>query len=100
MAVIKDPEGNETFALHGMVNFRERSVLEIGAGDGRFTWRYAAKAAKVTAIDPDAALLQAAREAMPENLHNRVDFIQSSIQDFAASYTGRKFDIAIFSWAL
>lgn len=100
MAVKLDPEGNETFALHGLVTFRERSVLEIGCGDGRLTWRYAEKASAVTAIDPDGKAIAAAHASIPEGLANRVKFIESSIEDFAASYTGRKFDAAIFSWSL
>lgn len=100
MAIIKDPEGNETFALHGLVNFRGLDVLEIGCGDGRLTWRYADRTSRVTAIDPDGEAIQAAKTSIPENLAGRVDFIQTSIEDFAASYTGRKFDAAIYSWAL
>lgn len=100
MTVKRDPEGNETFALHGMVTFRERSVLEIGCGEGRLTWRYAEKASAVTAIDPDANAIAAARASIPEGLAGRVNFIEASIEDFAVSYTGRKFDAAIFSWSL
>lgn len=100
MAIIKDPEGNETFALHGMANFRDRDVLEIGCGDGRLTWRYASKASKVTAIDPDGNLIKAAQAGIPEGLAGRVNFIESSLDDFSASYTGRKFDLAIFAWSL
>lgn len=100
MGIKRDPEGNETFALLGMVNFRERSVLEIGAGEGRLTWRYAEKASHVTALDPDGKSLNKAQANVPEGLAGRIDFVESSIEDFAASYTGRKFDIAIFSWSL
>ncbi len=100
MSIKRDPEGNETFALHGMATFRERSVLEIGCGEGRLTWRYAEKASAVTAIDPDGKAIAAAHTSIPEGLAGRVNFIESSIEDFASSYTGRKFDVAIFSWSL
>jgi hypothetical protein len=34
-----DPEGNETHALHALVNLKAKHVLEIGCRDGRMTWR-------------------------------------------------------------
>ena len=100
MAVIKDPEGNETSALHAMVDFGGQSVLEIGCGDGRLTWRYAGSAAQVTAIDPDGKDLEMACANLPERLEEKVSFLESTIEDFAKSFRGRKFDVAIFSWSL
>jgi hypothetical protein len=32
-----DHEGNETRALHELVDFRDKDVLEIGCGDGRMS---------------------------------------------------------------
>ena len=52
MTVRVDPEGNETGALFDLVDLEGREVLEIGCGDGRLTWRYADRAAHVTAIEP------------------------------------------------
>jgi cyclopropane fatty-acyl-phospholipid synthase-like methyltransferase len=52
MTVRIDPEGNETAALFDLVDLEGREVLEIGCGDGRLTWRYADRAAHVTAIEP------------------------------------------------
>jgi predicted RNA methylase len=100
MAVIKDPEGNETACLHAMVDFEGLSVLEIGCGEGRLTWRYADQAAHVTAIDPDGKDIEAARANLPERLQGRVLFITSSIEKFAHSFRSRRFDLAIFSWSL
>ena len=54
MAIRTDPENNETRALFDMANFAGQDVLEIGCGDGRLIWRYANRAAHVTAIDPAA----------------------------------------------
>ena len=100
MAVIKDPEGNETSALQAMVDFKNLNVLEIGCGEGRLTWRYADEAAQVTAIDPDGKDIEAARVNLPERLEGRVDFLESTIEDFAESIRDRRFDIAIFGWSL
>jgi 2-polyprenyl-3-methyl-5-hydroxy-6-metoxy-1,4-benzoquinol methylase len=51
MAIRLDPENNETRALFDLADFAGQRVLEIGCGDGRLTWRYAGRAAPVTAID-------------------------------------------------
>jgi 2-polyprenyl-3-methyl-5-hydroxy-6-metoxy-1,4-benzoquinol methylase len=100
MAVNKDPENNETATLHAMVDFKGKSVLEIGCGDGRLTWRYADQAAQVTAIDPDGKDIEAARANLPERLARNVSFLESSIEDFVKSFRGRRFDVAIFGWSL
>ena len=52
MSVRVDPEENETHALFDIVDVANKYILEIGSGDGRLTWRYAEKAAHVTAIGP------------------------------------------------
>ena len=100
MAINKDPEGNETSTLHAMVDFKGLSVFEIGCGEGRLTWRYADKAAQVTAIDPDGKDIEAARANLPERLKGQVRFVESSLEDFAESVGDRRFDLAIFSWSL
>jgi ubiquinone/menaquinone biosynthesis C-methylase UbiE len=100
MAVVKDPEGNETSHLHAMVAFKDLSVLEVGCGEGRLTWRYAEKAAHVTAIDPDGEAVEKARANLPEKLKGRVRFLESTINDFAESFSDQRFDLAIFAWSL
>jgi 2-polyprenyl-3-methyl-5-hydroxy-6-metoxy-1,4-benzoquinol methylase len=100
MAIIKDPENNETSILHAMVDLSDLSVLEVGCGDGRLTWRYADEVAQVMAIDPDRKAIEAARANMPERLEGRVSFLDSTIEDFIEPFSDRKFDVAIFSWSL
>jgi predicted RNA methylase len=100
MAIVKDPEGKETAALNAMVEFKDRSVLEIGCGDGRLTWRYAANTARVVAIDPDGERIESARANMPDTLRGRVYFTKSSLAEYASTCDDRKFDIALFSWSL
>ncbi|MGH2453790.1 MAG: methyltransferase domain-containing protein [bacterium] len=65
MAVRVEPEHNETRALFDLVDFTAQHVLEIGCGDGRLTWRFAGRAAHVTAIDPYAESITRARENQP-----------------------------------
>ncbi|MGH2605607.1 MAG: class I SAM-dependent methyltransferase, partial [Anaerolineales bacterium] len=75
-------------------------VLEVGCGDGRLTWRYAAKAARVTAIDPFAEGIRRAREDLPPRLRGRVEFSSLPFDKFAAAAPRSTFDIAILSWSL
>ena len=99
MAIRVDPENNETRALFDMANFGGQHVLEIGCGDGRLTWRYANRAAHVTAIDPGAKQLALAREGLPIQLQDRIEFHNIAFEDFAASAPSA-FDIVILSWSL
>ena len=100
MPYIKDPEGNQTVALHKMADFTGRRVLEIGAGDGHLTWRYAEKTAQVTAIDPNPDKIAAAVENMPAHLRGRVKFITAGLAEFTPSPDEPEFDIALFGWSL
>ena len=61
MTIRTDPENNEPNALFALADFNGRRVLEIGCGDGRLTWRYADKAAHVTAIEPNPEQVAIAR---------------------------------------
>jgi len=99
MPILLDPEANETCALFGLYpDFTGKNVLEIGCGDGRLTWRYAGRAARVSAIDPDLARLERALANRPAGF-DRVEFQNVSLEDFAAR-TREKFDLAILSWSL
>jgi ubiquinone/menaquinone biosynthesis C-methylase UbiE len=100
MAVRVDPEGNETRSLFEMVDFKGNQVLEIGCGDGRLTWRYASKAAHVTAIDPFEASIIRARKSIPEELKGRVEIIQAAFDQLPASLGPSAFDKVILSWSL
>ena len=55
MSILADPEHNESNALFSLpVTWTGVSVLEIGSGDGRLTWRFADKVACVVALEPGA----------------------------------------------
>jgi len=100
VAITVDPENNETRALFDMANFSEQHVLEIGCGDGRVTWRYANKAARVTAIDPGAKQIALAKEHLPGQLQDRIEFQNIALEDFAAASVPTAFDIVILSYSL
>ena len=100
MAIRTDPENKETRALLDMVNFSGKHVLEIGCGDGSKTFRYADKAARVTAIDPDSKQIALAREQMPSQLQDRIEFHNSAFEDFATACAPAAFDIVILAESL
>ncbi len=93
-----DPEGNETRALHEMVDFDGKDILEIGCGDGRMTWRYAQRARSVLALDPKAERIEQGIASTPEALRPIVTFRVANIAD--VSLPGEAFDVAILSWSL
>lgn len=100
MTVRIDPEGSETDALFGVVDFEGREVLEIGCGDGRLTRRYADRAAHVTAIEPFENAIARAQEWLSEPPNDQIDFRHVSFMDLAASSDADVFDVALLSWSL
>jgi cyclopropane fatty-acyl-phospholipid synthase-like methyltransferase len=101
MTILQDPEENETRAiLQYAGSFEGKSVLEIGSGDGRMTWRYADLAAHVTGIDPDAVRFQRAQDAFPNHLRHKVELHNIGLDEFATQTHTDQFDIAILAWSL
>ena len=97
--MLLDPEANETKALFGLFDeFGGKSVLEIGCGDGRLTWRYAERAMRVTAIDFDAGKISKALETRPLGMEH-AQFLNVGLEPFATQ-SKEKFDIAILAWSL
>ena len=100
MTVRVDPEQNEIGALLDFVNLDGRRVLEIGSGNGRLTWRYADRAAHVTAIEPFAPAVAHAEDNLPPELVRRVVLRRAAFGEFAAETASSTFEVAIFSWSL
>lgn len=100
MSIKIDPENNEARALFDLADFAGQRVLEIGCGDGRLTWRYAGRAAHVTAIDAFSPGIERARANLPDELRERVEFHNISFEAFAAASAPSVFDSVILSWSL
>ncbi len=100
MAIRLDPDGIEPALLHKLVDFTGKSVLEIGCGEGRVTWQYTGKAARVTAIDPDEEDIEIALKERPDHLAEKVNFIATGIEDFEGPLDGAAYDIVFFTRSL
>ena len=99
MTILLDPEHSESNALLSLpVTWTGSSVLEIGSGDGRLTWRYADKVARVLAIEPDAEKHKTALADRPSGFEHAT-FLNLGLDEFVRQ-NKEKFDIAILSWSL
>ena len=85
--------------MFDLADLEGAEVLEIGCGDGRLTWRYAERAAHVTAIEPFESSIARAKERLRET-HLPVEFRHANLEDFAADTDPDVFDIALLSWSL
>ncbi len=97
MNVDKDPEGSEPKRLLDFIGPGPGRVLEIGSGDGRLTWRYAAAVGKVVGLDLERDDLRVARIERPSDLEARVMFAQADSTHLPAK--DASFDLALFAWS-
>ena len=97
MTFQKDPEQNETKHLHHFTDFTGKRVLEIGAGEGRLTWRFAAHPIFTIAIDPDKDALRVAIIDRPSDLEEKVHFSNAVAEHLP--FPKGTFDIALLAWS-
>jgi 16S rRNA A1518/A1519 N6-dimethyltransferase RsmA/KsgA/DIM1 with predicted DNA glycosylase/AP lyase activity len=90
--MIRDPEGIESAAIASIHALHGAHLLEIGCGDGRLTRQFAELAARVTAIELDAALVATA-EAYPN-----VRYAAASALDLP--FPSEQFNTALLAWSL
>jgi hypothetical protein len=87
MPILLDPEHNESRALFNLpITWTGTSVLEIGSGDGRLTWRYADKVAHVTALEPDAEKHKTALAERPPGFEH-IEFLNLGLDEFYENVT-------------
>jgi ubiquinone/menaquinone biosynthesis C-methylase UbiE len=93
-----DVYGDEAAALAEIVDLAGKRVLEVGAGEGRLTWRFAAETKHVLAIDPDEERIAQARADLPAELTERVRF--EVMEAAELDVEKESFDVALLSWSL
>ena|SRR5262245_48706626 len=98
MAFAIDPEGAETRAVHALVDFAGKRVVEIGCGDGRLTRRYADLAEAVLAVDPKPDEIDRALARRPDALRERVAFRVADVT--AEELPAAAFDVGLFARSL
>jgi 2-polyprenyl-3-methyl-5-hydroxy-6-metoxy-1,4-benzoquinol methylase len=96
--VALDPEEAETRAIHNLIDFMGRDVLEVGCGDGRLTRRFASGARSVLGVDLDAESIALASAQSPESLRSAVTFQVADITTLELPAVA--FDVAVLSWSL
>src|SRR5262249_45284994 len=98
MTLRVDTERNEIKALKQFTDWRGKSVLEIGCGNGRLTRRLARLGAHVQAIDPSQDLIKQARQQLPKSFAGRVRFNVG--ESGSLRFANERFDVVLFAWSL
>jgi len=86
----------ELETVRELVEVSGKRVVEMGCGDGRFTYLYADDSAYVLGIDQQRGRIDEARRARPAALAEHVRFRVAE----TISPPRRPFDLALFSWSL
>ena len=93
----EDHEGNLIRALQEIVSVRGKTVVDLGAGTGRFTRALAGSARRIIAIDISRHMLKLARERMPEGRPGNWGFVVGDNRRLP--FRSRIADIAIAGWS-
>ena len=98
MAIDVDPAGVEPSTILQAVDFRNVHVLEVGAGDGRLTFRYAEEPRSVVGIDTkEPEILSAAKTSRAE-FRGYAQFLCASAT--ALPFSAEEFDIVLLASSL
>jgi ubiquinone/menaquinone biosynthesis C-methylase UbiE len=95
--VDKDPEKYEAAHLLRFGEFAGKSVLEVGSGDGRLTWRYADDVRRVVGIDVDRDGLRIAHIERPSDLAIKAQFVEAT--SLGLPFRQNTFDMAVLAWS-
>ena len=98
MATELDPAGVELHTIRKITDLRKTRVLEIGAGDGRLTFRYARYARIAVAMDTKPADIHSAARNCPAQLRAKARFLRAS--GTALPFPAETFDVLLFSSSL
>ena len=94
----RDPEGVETAQVRRLSSLAGAKVIEIGAGDGRLSWRYGDLAHSVVGVDLSHPVLVEAAAAASRYPDIRFSPVQSAAEMLPLP-TGW-FDVGLLAWSL
>lgn len=98
MATEVDPAGVMPRAILNAADFRDACVLEVGAGDGRLTFQYAAEPRSVVGIDTKEPDIRAASRSPGVELRGDVHFLCASAT--ALPFSAEQFGIVLLASSL
>jgi ubiquinone/menaquinone biosynthesis C-methylase UbiE len=98
MASVIDPAGVMPRAILEATDFRDARVLEVGAGDGRLTFQYAAQARSVVGIDTKEPEILAAAQCSNAVLCGDTQFLCASATDLP--FSAEQFGIVLLASSL
>jgi ubiquinone/menaquinone biosynthesis C-methylase UbiE len=98
MATEVDPAGVEPRAILQAADFRNTHVLEVGAGDGRLTFRYAEEPRSVVGIDTKELDIRSAAKVPRAELRGHAQFLCASAT--ALPFSAEKFEIVLLASSL
>ena len=98
MATEVDPAGVEPHTILQAANFRNRRVLEVGAGDGRLTFRYAEEPRSVIGIDTKEPDIRSAASGPRVAHRGRVQFLCAGAT--ALPFSAEQFEIVLLASSL
>lgn len=98
MPLERDPEEVETRLLQAYADLAGARVLEIGCGEGRLIWRYAATAQHIVGLDFDPVRLAGARRECPPAFRGRVRLVQGRAETLP--FAAARFDRTLLGWSL
>ena len=98
MAIEIDPAGVEPGAILQAAHFHDARVLEVGAGEGRLTFRYAPQTKSIVGIDTNEAEIRSAAQLTLEEVRGRVQFLCASAT--ALPFSASEFEIVLLASSL
>jgi ubiquinone/menaquinone biosynthesis C-methylase UbiE len=92
-----DPNEIELKTLLHLIDFREKTVLDVGAGAGRLTIPISKIASKVCAIEPEEEMVQYMEEKIIKlGIKNKTEIKKASVEKIP--YPNNYFDVIICAW--
>lgn len=98
MATEVDPAGFMPRVILQVAHFRGAHVLEVGAGDGRLTFQYAAEARSVVGIDTKEPEIRVAAQSLGVEPRGDVQFLCGSAT--ALPFSAEQFGIVLLASSL